>query len=207
MDAHDYKNMQTLNRFEFIKPHDTVVDVGACRGIYVEFFNHMMDGTGKIYAIELSPENTDYLKERYGDKDNIEFVNAAISDTDGTDWYFRGKTDQTFTLLNHDTQFTQLEKEGSINSVRLDTLLKDEPHIKMVKIDVEGAEKKVLQGMKGIVDRVEMILLENHFDRDWPEIRQILLAEYGFTCYDIEREIQVDMSSPRPYQCFCMREK
>ena len=207
MDQHDLKNMQFLRRFKFIKHHDTVVDVGACRGVYVEFFKRIMGETGKIYAIELSPENTDYLKEQYGDKDNVELVNAAISDTDGTDWYFKGETDQTFTLLNHDTKFTQLKKEGSINSVRLDTLLKDEPHIKMVKIDVEGAEKKVLQGMKGIVDRVDMILLENHFDRDWPEIRQILLAEYGFTCYDIEREIQVDMSSQRPYQCLCMREK
>ena len=49
--------------------------------------------------------------------------------------------------------------------------------------------------MKGIVSNVECILLENHFDEDWPEIRKILIEDYGFTCYNMETDEKLDMES------------
>ena len=42
-----------------------------------------------------------------------------------------------------------------------------EEDIKMIKIDVEGAEGRVLKGMKEVAKRTEYLLLENHFDEDF----------------------------------------
>tara|TARA_R100000008_G_C3578985_1_gene167147 strand:+ start:575 stop:1192 length:618 start_codon:yes stop_codon:yes gene_type:complete len=205
MDQHDHKNMEVMDRFRLIRSGDTVVDVGACHGVYMGYFTYHLGFTGKIYCVELSPSNMEYLKQKYQDKGNIEFVTAAASDSDGSITYHKGVTDQTFTILDHDTSFKKLEEEGIAESITLDTLLKDETNIKMIKIDVEGAELKVLKGMKDTANKVQTMLLENHFDEDWPEIRQILLEEYGFTCYDVERETAINMNSNRPYQCLCTR--
>ena len=96
-------------------------------------------------------------------------------------------------------------KVGEINSITLDELLKDEKEISLIKIDVEGAELKVLHGMKEVIKRTKSILIENHLDEIWPEIRKILIEDNGFKCYNIETEESVDMNSKRPYQCLCRR--
>jgi len=204
MDNHDLRNMYTLDGIACIYPGDVLVDVGACRGIYTDFFAKRLMGTGKIYCIELNPENFENLNSLVSDHPNIECINAAISDVDGFVDYYGGQT-ETFNILGHNTSFEELEKEGSIQSITLDTLLKDDDKIKVIKIDVEGAELQVLRGMKDAVKRTEVILLENHFDEDWEEIREILLEEYGFTCYNIEIGTKLEMSSPRPYQCLCVK--
>jgi len=205
MDIHDFKNMQVLNKLSLVLPNDTVVDVGACRGIYVRYFHTRLGNTGKIYAVELSKANIDHMMLHCKNMSNIEWINAAASDKDGHDECFKGVTDQTYTLVGHDTSFNDLESMGNTKTVRLDTMLKDEESIKLVKIDVEGAEYDVLRGMKNVIHKVENILLETHFDEDWFAIRDLLITEYGFFLYDIQNERAVDWESPRPYQCLCTK--
>tara|TARA_B100002019_G_scaffold27567_1_gene21458 strand:- start:9714 stop:10337 length:624 start_codon:yes stop_codon:yes gene_type:complete len=205
MDHHDLKNMRTLDRLNCVQPHDVVVDVGACDGTYIRYFGKKLLGTGKIYCVELSKSNYSHLVRTFFGQPNILGVNAAISDENGTLQFYKGDTPEQFNIVGHDTSHNKQEVAGVVPCVRLDTLLADEPKIKIVKIDVEGAEAKVLKGMKGIVSNVECILLENHFDEDWPEIRKILIEDYGFTCYNMETDEKLDMESPRPYQCLCQR--
>jgi len=207
MDQHDYKNMLLLDRIQCMNRGDVLVDVGACRGTYTRYFSNKLLHTGKLYCIELSPVNFKRLQGDFSDYDNIEFVNAAISDSDGSLNYYEGYTSETHNILGHDASYRSNKGVGTIQSIKLDTLLKDEGDIKLIKIDVEGAENKVLRGMKEVAKRTEYILLENHFDKDWPEIREILLEEYGFTCYNIETDALINMSSKRPYQCLCTRKK
>jgi FkbM family methyltransferase len=207
MDQHDYKNMVLLDRIKCISRGDVLVDVGACRGTYTRFFANRLMHTGKLYCLELSPINFKRLQKDFSNHKNIEFVNAAISDLDGSLPYYEGHTSETHNILGHDTGFLKNQEAGTIQSITLDTLLKDEKYIKMIKIDVEGAEGRVLKGMKEVAKRTEYLLLENHFDEDWEEIREILIEEYDFTCYNIETDALIDMTSKRPYQCLCTRKK
>ena len=207
MDQHDYKNMTLLDRIKCINRGDVLVDVGACRGTYTQFFANRLMHTGKLYCLELSPTNFKRLQKDFSNYSNIEFVNAAISDLDGSLPYYEGHTSETHNILGHDANFLKNKEVGTIQSITLDTLLKDEKYIKMIKIDVEGAEGRVLKGMKEVAKRTEYLLLENHFDEDWEEIREILIEEYDFTCYNIETDTLINMTSKRPYQCLCMRKK
>jgi len=205
MDHHDLKNMRTMDDRGCVQTHDVVVDVGACNGTYTEYFSKKLIGTGTIYCVELSPHNFERLTHRFGGQGNIIGVNAAVSDVNDKLEFYKGDSPEQFNIVGHDTSYKSQETCGSISCVTLDTLLRGEEKIKVIKIDVEGAELKVLRGMKETASKTDFVLLENHFDEDWPEIREILIEDYGFSCYDIEREEEVTIDSPRPYQCLCKR--
>jgi len=205
MDHHDITNMRTLDMLKCVGVNDVVVDVGACDGTYTNYFKNKLLGTGKIYCLEMSPTNFEVLNQRFA-QDNISIINVAVSDHEGDVTFYNGATKEEFNLVGHNTSFKKMEEAGTIACSTLDKILEKEDRIKIIKIDVEGAELQVLRGMKRIAEKTECILLENHFDEDWPEIRKILIEDYGFTCYNIEKQEGVTMESPRPYQCLCQRE-
>ena len=205
MDHHDIKNMKVIRELDLIKLGDTVVDVGANVGAYTSFMLQQLGATGKVYSIELYPHTFSNLEMRFGHHKNIEVLNAAISDTNGTESYYAGENSEVHNILGHDTSYQANVKIGEIKSITLDELLKDEEEVSLIKIDVEGAELKVLNGMKNVAKRTRAVLIENHLDEDWPKIRTILIEDFGFSCYNVEQEEDVDINSPRPYQCLCQR--
>jgi|TARA_R110000744_G_scaffold15534_3_gene43205 FkbM family methyltransferase len=201
MDHHDDKNFQLIHGKSLIKLGDTVVDVGACEGLYTNFFNQLLGATGSIYCIELMPQMFSYLEMRFGHMENVHFINAAVSDKNGTETIYACEDNEMHNILGQAGV-----KVGDINSITLDELLKNEEEVSFIKIDVEGAELKVLHGMKDVIKRTKTILIENHFDEHWPEIRKILIEDNGFSCYNIEKDENVTINSERPYQCLCRRE-
>ena len=201
-DHHDQTNWNLLTDNDVISLGDTVVDVGSCKGTYISMFSSILGATGKIYAVEVFPPNYQHIEMRFGHMENIEFYNLAVSDKDGIEPIYMNQSDEMCGILKKNGN-----KIGQVQSITLDTLLKDEKEISLIKIDVEGAELRVLYGMKETMKKTKCILLECHYDEDWPEIRKILVEENGFNCYNVEKRQTVTESSPRPYQCFCRREK
>lgn len=206
MDHHDVKNFELLRDESLIKLGDVVVDVGACYGGYTSFFSSILGGTGKIYCVELFPQNFQNLEMRFGHFKNIEFINAAISDSIGTESVYIGDSSEAHNIIGHSTSHVPNVKVGEIKSTTLDEMLKDEVEVGLIKIDVEGAELKVLNGMTNVIKRTKAILIENHLDEIWPEIRKILIEDNGFSCYNIEKDENVTINSERPYQCLCRRQ-
>lgn len=202
MDHHDIKNFNTLNKLSLINLGDTVVDVGACHGDYTSFFLRCLGATGKVYSIELMPQTYSFLEMRFGHFKNVEFINAAVSDKTGIEDVYVSDTNETNNIIGGYGQ-----KVGEIRSITLDELLLNEKEISLIKIDVEGAELKVLKGMADVLKKTNTILLEVHYDDIWPEIRKILLEDNGFDCYNVESDEKLTMSSNRPYQCLCRKIK
>jgi FkbM family methyltransferase len=205
MDHHDVKNFELLRDESIIGLGDVVVDVGACHGTYTSFFSSTLGNTGKIYCVELFPENFQRLEMRFGHAKNIEFINAAISDSVGTESIYVGDSSEVHNIIGHNTSNVPNVKVGEIKSITLDKMLEDEAEIGLIKIDVEGAELKVLKGMTDVMKRTKAILIENHLDDIWPETRKILIDDNGFSCYNIEKDEDVTINSERPYQCLCRR--
>jgi len=200
-DKHDSENWSLFTHNDIVSLGDTIVDVGACQGVYLHMFISLMGATGKIHAIEMMPQNYEFLQLRCGHLPNVEFYNLAVSDKDDWESIYITDTHETCGIMESNGT-----KIGNITSTTLDTLLQDEGEIDLIKIDVEGAELKVLQGMKEVIKRTKQILVEIHNDEIWDEIRDILIEKNDFSCYDIERKRAIDNTSPRPYQCFCRRE-
>lgn len=200
MDHHDVKNFKLIKDLNLINFGDTVVDVGACNGDYTSFFVHCLGATGKIYSIELMPQVYSYLEMRFGNFKNIQFINAAVSDKTDIEDIYAADTNQ---MNNITGKYGQ--KIGEIRSITLDELLVNEQEISLIKIDVEGAELKVLHGAKNILKKTKTLLLEVHQDDIWPEIRKILLEDNAFECYNVETDEKITKSSTTPYQCLCRR--
>ena len=211
MDHHDTKNAKLLesliqqNKLKTGDSENVFVDVGSNAGFYTGFLASKLNGTGKIYSIELHPDTYQHLLSIFGTMSNVELINAAISDVDGEIEYYKGNTHETHNILGYDTSFNKNELLGKIKSITLDSLLKNHKNISLIKIDVEGAELKVLEGMKDVIKRTDMILIENHIDQDWKQTQRILMKDNDFFCYNIEHEYQVEENSSRPYQCLCTK--
>lgn len=203
MDSNDLKNFDFLR--PFINEGDVLVDIGANYGDYTNFFNICLNGTGKIYSVELHPDTYNVLNSKFSQQKNIIVLNNGVSNTNEPIPFYKGVDAWTNNIIGHDTSFRVNEKIGDIQGIRLDTLLKEEETIKVLKIDVEGAENLVLEGMEGVYKRIQYMLLECHLDEDWVGIRDILLNKYKFKCINIANNQEINNESGRAYQCFCKR--
>lgn len=203
MDANDVKVIEYIT--DKIKPNDLLVDVGANEGDYTDFFKNKLKGTGRIFCIELLPETYNHLVNKFTNDTNVIILNKAVCDKNEPITYYRGVNTQTNNIIGHDMNFKSNEKIGVIDGLRLDTLLNDVPIIDLVKIDVEGAELSVLNGMSGIIYKTNNILVECHLDEDWFEIKDLLLNKYKLSCYNILDNTEITNDSKRAYQCFCKK--
>ena len=180
---------------------DVVVDVGANVGTYTHFFLENLGATGKIYSIELVAKTAEALRTRFSDFANIVLVCGAASDHNGVETVYLGETHEQHNILGYTPDGSQSAELGEIGCFTLDKLLEEEKEISFIKIDVEGSELKVLGGMKETVKKTKTILLENHYNEDWPQIRKILLEDFELEGYNIETGEAITAESPRPYQC------
>lgn len=70
------------------KDGDVVIDVGACTGLYAVKASKLIGPSGKVIAIEPSPEVLPYLRANAYRNSNIVVVERALSDRDGEQKFF-----------------------------------------------------------------------------------------------------------------------
>ena len=190
---------------KYIGKEDVCVDIGANVGIYTKLFLKELKGTGTVYSVELVPQTFNILVNDFGHWPNLKIVNCAISDIDGEIKYYAGRDSCTNNIIGHDMEFTKNNEIGQIKSMTMDTLLKEEKHIRLIKIDVEGAETQVLRGMTETFKKTDLIFLECHLDKDWPELAKILIEENDFEVFRMGSDELVSINDRRPYHAFCKR--
>ena len=135
---------------------DTFVDIGAHYGYFTLLGAQLVGDQGRVYAFEASPVTYGILSENCSALDRIEHFNLAVSDKEGTlSFYeFPNLYSEYNSLLveqyveeNWFSDFTP--KEIQINSICIDIFFtQNEIQPKVIKIDVEGAEDRVIRGMK-----------------------------------------------------------
>jgi FkbM family methyltransferase len=128
------------------------------------FFLKTIGNTGKIYSIELHPQTANILTNRFNNYDNVFVFNNAICDKNEMIDYYAGVDSFTNNIIGHDMNYKKNVKIGEISGTTLDNLLRNENHIRLIKIDVEGSELSVLKGMKKTIKKTDYVLLECHLD-------------------------------------------
>lgn len=149
---------------EWIRPGDWVLDIGANVGHYTLEMSRLVGPSGRVIAFEPVPETFSILVANLaaGECANVTALNVAVSDrfdlvTMRIPYFESGLENfyQSHIVLSAD------QREGvtrSVLTIRPDSFGLERP-VALVKIDAEGHEPFVLNGMSGLVERDRPVLI------------------------------------------------
>ncbi len=131
----------------------TVVDVGANIGYYTLLAARLVGVKGRVFAFEPEPENYALLIRniKLNDYKNIVPEKKAVSSRTGKAELFINKETGAHGFL---PERENIKGVTTVETVSLDEYFKGrESPIDVIKIDVEGAELEVLNGMRNVVGK------------------------------------------------------
>jgi len=174
---------------KLIKEGDIVLDVGANIGFQSLLFSRLVGEKGMVYTFEPFPENFALLKKNVETNNikNVKLAQKAVSDANGKEKFFIDK------YSNASHGFYSFNANGfiEVEPIKLDNY---EMSVNFVKIDVEGADGKVLKGMTKLIERSPnmKIMIEFHpraIEKSGITTEEFLdLLENYFRIYKVEEE-------------------
>jgi FkbM family methyltransferase len=162
----EYEESFRRAMFRCIRPGDCIWDVGANIGHYSEQFATAVGPSGKVISFEPSRACATMLEARARDHEagaSWEIAPIALSDADGDAWLSvqAGDTAPGNQLVSRDAP-----SAVAVRTARADSLL-DAGYTapEVVKIDVEGFEGEVLDGMGSVLrsGSLRAVCMEIHF--------------------------------------------
>ena len=158
-----------------------VIDVGANKGQSIDFFLGI-NSNAKIDAFEPNKKLFDRLAKKYT-HGNIQLHNFGVSNTKGELEFHENILDETSTFENLNLDSKYLEKKAKVLGVAKENIIVDSYKVQVIKlsdflkgrekvffdalkIDVEGHELQVLQGLfeSNVPLSIRFIQLESHND-------------------------------------------
>ena len=137
-----------LNLFhESLTSGETVVDGGASIGLYTLLASHVVGPSGRVVALEPDPRAYAQLRANVvanGCTNVVTLRFAAASRHESRTLYLGDQS--TVTGLHHGGRPNRTIAEEQIHCLPVDSLVAN-TRVNVVKIDVEGAELQVLDGM------------------------------------------------------------
>jgi len=189
----------------FLEKCDLIFDIGAYDGHKAAAFLHFAQ---KVVCCEPDPHSFFFLSKRFGHSKKVALRQTAVSDQEGVERFFVDQPGSAFNTLNPKWK-SILEKEGhkifdrdfkfstehGVKSfvTTLDALMDEFGEPDFIKIDVEGHEKNVLQGLSR---RVPCLSMEANLPYFYPETLECLswlrhLDEDARFNYAVDEKLQL----------------
>ncbi|TPQ27149.1 FkbM family methyltransferase [Bradyrhizobium guangdongense] len=154
----------------------TVLDIGANKGIYAFWLARAVGAGGRVVAFEPQPEMVDYIGRRrtqFGWR-NVEIVNLALSDTNGSAQLSRQRVGDGSASLSRSNGETI-----SVPTTKLDDL-PEIAGVRFIKCDVEGHELKVFAGAERTIRTHRPVI---QFEASPPDNRRLFefFADLGYS--------------------------
>lgn len=134
-----------------LKPGDTFVDVGACFGYYTLLASKRVGPKGRVIAFEPDPDNFAILKHNVESNgcSNVVLVQKALSSGPGTLQLHVSRSNKGASSFFQSKDTEDEAAVVEVEALALDDYLKSTGgRIDLVKIDTEGAEGFILEGMQ-----------------------------------------------------------
>jgi FkbM family methyltransferase len=173
-----YKNRLEASSVEllhtWVRPRTVVIDVGANVGFFTLHFASWVTEGGRVISLEPEAVNYESLRRavvRAGLTDVVETIQAAAADV----------TDKGFLQLNpaHPGDHRLGSTGVPVAMTTLDELLSARgwPEVSLIKIDVQGAEARVLVGARQTLERFRPVL--------FLEVEDQKLAQFGSSATEL----------------------
>jgi FkbM family methyltransferase len=177
---------------KFVTKGAIVVDVGAYVGYYTLLAARAVGNEGKIYCFEPEPSNYALLVKniKVNSCSNVVAIPKAVTDITGAVKLFMAENPSGHSIVGGNPN----QRAILADSTTLDDFfIGREYPIHVIKIDVEGAEMAVLQGMKNIIAKNRKLNIFTEFIPEalkkagYPPVEYLSkLANYGFDIYLID---------------------
>lgn len=138
---------------DILKKGDTIIDIGANIGYYALMESRIIGEKGKVYAVEPILNNIFMLKKNINlnNYKNIEVFNVAIGGENKKDYIYLSKKSNWCTLINNNKK-ENLKNKIVTEVVTLDKFIQGKRFPDLIRMDVEGYEKQIIEGMKNILN-------------------------------------------------------
>ncbi|TVQ51533.1 MAG: FkbM family methyltransferase [Phycisphaerales bacterium] len=138
-----------------LRPGDTVIDIGANVGYFSLLAADRVGPDGRVIAIEASPRMADTLREHVAMNDAtrcVTVIGKAVSDESGVLTIYDGPIHNRG--LTSTEQHRGMKPVGEVEAAPLEKLVGEEAisAAKVIKIDVEGGEDRVLRDLANHLD-------------------------------------------------------
>ena len=147
---------------KYVTKNSIVFDIGANIGYVSIAMSRLVGDNGRIYSFEAIPETSNKCKRNLelNSCENVSLTNKALSDQSET-VIFRipdgGENHSMASMIWHSSAKDSVEVE--VESITIDTDTRfSSLSPTFVKIDVEGAEGKVIKGMQGLIKRCNPVI-------------------------------------------------
>lgn len=137
----------------------TVIDVGAHIGYLSIVMSRAVGTTGRVLALEPAPENLSFLERNLAANrvGNVKVIAAGASNQTGRRSFHLTGSSDSHGFYDH--PLTATSETIEVETFRLDDLVTGA--VELVKIDVEGAEIDVLEGMPRLLsERLDRLVVE-----------------------------------------------
>jgi FkbM family methyltransferase len=190
---------QVQRRLLGARSAEVVLDVGANVGETAARYRALFPAA-RVYCFEPAPECVDSLRARFAGDPAVSVIAEAVSDTPGravlhlsegaTSHSLRTRSDRAL----YQPKGAALRDEVEVPVTTLDHFCKEReiPHVDVLKLDVEGAERWALEGARGLLGAqsiglvfLEVMFVEHYSGQSLYHELAALLAGFGYSLYDL----------------------
>ena len=151
-----------------IKSGDTVWDIGANLGIYTEIFLNQVSVNGRVVTFEPAPSCFTVLQKKYTTNEQVTLKNIALGSQDDT--LYMNIEENPLAATHKIVNTNSVANPTNLVEVKVcspDSIIELEPELipNVIKIDVEGFEGQVIDGMQNLLkqEKLRCIGIEVHF--------------------------------------------
>ena len=163
----------------------TILDIGAHVGTAARYFSAVYPNA-RIVCVEPTPESFELLSLNTAHLANVERHQVALTDKPGTLRIWRGQqsSGQNSALPNNENSSDFFDATAVEPSVFCKQYGLEE--ISILKMDIEGMEMHVLNNLKPLLDRIQILYIEYHSEDLRHQIDDLLRSRFTLFCGSVE---------------------
>lgn len=197
--SHDSEIRLAKYLIRTLTQNDVFLDIGAHYGYFSLLASTIVGEGGQVISYEAAPKTYQVLNQNASKVRNIAVHNNAVSDTEGTlsfyefpNLYSEYNTLDVSQFENEEWYKKAQPQEVKIKSIIMDDFLTGNIKPQLIKIDVEGAEYKVISGMRNHLRNDSPIIIMEYLSADRGNQEHIeaeqLLQSLDYNSYIITKE-------------------